>query len=91
MFAPLPDWTPRPIPKGVALEGVTFVWCNENGAMRVFEDAIEVPRLVSVEFNGDTPIDSKAIIRHYLPDGSCMARMLEPPYTFLYEKGYADA
>jgi len=79
----------EPTPKGVAGEGVTFVWCI-SGAVRVFEDGEEIPRVLTVSF--DVVNDEQvAFLQHVLPNGSVMARRLEPPYKSAYEKGLPHA
>lgn len=82
------DAPPPPI-KGVADEGVTFVWCA-SGAVRVFEDGDEVPRVLTVSFNVING-EQVAFIQHLLPDGSVCARRLEPPYKSAYERGLPNA
>jgi len=56
----------------------------------VFEDGEEIPRVLTVSF--DVVNDEQvAFLQHVLPNGSVMARRLEPPYKSAYEKGLPHA
>ena len=90
MYASLPDWMPPRCVEGIAEEGTTFVWLR-GGAVRVFVDGEEVPKIITVNFDVRENDVQVATVQHVLPDGSVSAFVLRQPYTSAYEAGFPDA
>lgn len=90
MFVPLNDWVPpRPL-EGIADEGTTFVWLR-SGAVRVFVDGEEIPRIMVVRFDVNDLNEQVASVQHLMPNGSLNGFILERPYNNAYEAGHPDA
>lgn len=85
-----PDWVPPRYVEGVTEEGTTFVWCR-GGAVRVFVNGEEIPRVITVSFMADDKNEQVASVQHVLPNGSVYAFVLERPYSSAYEAGRPDA